>query len=95
VADAARVLPKFTQTTASATFRHGPFGGRTIGEVAGDLRSGNISPNQLPVDVIQRGENLLGLNTRSMLALRRAGISPVKLDDRESNRTRCVRGTAR
>jgi hypothetical protein len=75
-ADVAKVLPKFTQTTASATFRHGPFAGRTIGDVASGLQSGSISAHDLPVDVIQRGQNLLGLNTRSMLALRRAGITP-------------------
>src|SRR5262249_16099602 len=69
-------LPRFTQTTASATFRHGPFAGQSIGDVAGSLRTGDITPKDLPVDVIERGGNLLGLNTRSMLALRRAGISP-------------------
>lgn len=69
-------LPRFTQTTASGVFRNGPLAGRSIGDVAGDLRAGSISPADLPVDVISRDGNLLGLNTRSMLALRRAGISP-------------------
>lgn len=70
------LLPRFTQTTASPTFRHGPFAGQSIGDVATGLRAGQISSSQLPVDVITRDGNPLGLNTRSMLALRRANISP-------------------
>lgn len=72
----AGILPRFTQTAASPYFRHGPFAGQSISDVAADLGAGNISPSALPVDVISRGDNVLGLNTRSMLALRRAGISP-------------------
>jgi hypothetical protein len=74
--EAGAELPQFTQTTASSVFRNGPFAGRSIGDIAGGLRAGDISPSELPVDVISRGDNRLGLNTRSMLALRRAGISP-------------------
>jgi len=69
-------LPKFTQTTASPTFRRGEFAGQSIGEVADGLRSGAISPAQLPVDVIVRNGQPLAMNTRSLLALRRAGIDP-------------------
>ena len=77
--DAARTAnayPKFTQLTASPFFRHGPFVGRSIGEVGQGLRSGAIKPSQVPVDVIVRGGNQLALNTRSLLALRRGGIKP-------------------
>ncbi len=69
--------PLFGQTTASAAFRNGPFAGRTIGEVAAALRAGEATAADLPVDVIVRNGETIGLNTRSMLALRRAGI-PVK-----------------
>jgi hypothetical protein len=37
---------------------------------------GTIKPSALPVDMIVRGESTLALNTRSFLALRRAGIDP-------------------
>jgi hypothetical protein len=67
---------RFTQNTASASFRNGPFADRTIGDVAGALRSGAVKPSELPVDVITRGDNLLIMNTRSSLALLRGGVSP-------------------
>lgn len=67
---------RFSQTTASSTFRNGPLAGRSIGEVASGLRSGAIKPGGLPVDVINRGGNLLSLNTRSTLALMRGGVDP-------------------
>jgi RHS repeat-associated protein len=69
-------MPKFTQSTASTTFNHGPFKGRTIGDVASGLQTGAISPKQLPLDVVVRNGSTLSLNTRSLLALRRGGISP-------------------
>ncbi|MGE0791088.1 MAG: DUF4150 domain-containing protein [Sandaracinaceae bacterium] len=68
--------PRFTQTTASPTFQNGPFAGRTIGDVAAGLRNGTISPSQLPLDVVVRNGQPLSLNTRSLLALQRAGIDP-------------------
>jgi hypothetical protein len=49
VSPATKTPPKFSQTTASETFAHGPFAGRTIGDVATGLRSGSISPGELPV----------------------------------------------
>lgn len=67
---------RFSQTTASSTFRNGPLAGRSIGDVASGLRSGAIKPGELPVDVINRGGNLLSLNTRSTLALMRGGVDP-------------------
>ncbi|PKM41627.1 MAG: hypothetical protein CVV05_20415 [Gammaproteobacteria bacterium HGW-Gammaproteobacteria-1] len=65
---------RFTQTTASPFLRNGPFAGRSIGDVAAGLRSGLIKPSDLPVDVIVRNGETLALNSRSLLALRRAGI---------------------
>ena len=69
-----RGYPAFTQTTAGGKFKNGPFAGRTIGDVSAGLRSGQISPEQLPVEVIRRGGETLALNTRSSLALRRGGV---------------------
>jgi hypothetical protein len=67
---------RFTQTTASATFKNGQFAGRTIGDIAGALRSGAVKPSELSVGIITRDGNPLILNTRSSLALLRAGVSP-------------------
>jgi len=73
----------FSQKTASERFQEAepgeppsPVAGKTIGEVTAGLRSGNLNPSQLPLDVVNRNGQLLTLNTRSLLALRRAGISP-------------------
>jgi hypothetical protein len=71
---AEEAAPLFGQTTASAVFRNGTFAGRTIGDVAAALRAGDATAADLPVDVIVRNGETIGLNTRSMLALRRAGI---------------------
>jgi RHS repeat-associated protein len=67
---------RFTQNTASATFKKGPFAGRTIGDIADALHNGDIKPSELPVGVNTRGDNQLILNTRSSLALLRGGIGP-------------------
>ncbi len=64
--------PLFSQTTASPVFKHGPFANRSIGEVAEALRAGTITAKDLPVDVIERAGEQIALNTRTVLALRRA-----------------------
>jgi RHS repeat-associated protein len=64
----------FGQTTASAVFRNGSFAGRTLGDVAAAVRAGDATAADLPVDVIFRNGETIGMNTRSMIALRRAGI---------------------
>jgi len=65
----------FTQTTASARFSEaGTFSGKTIGEVANDLRTGVLKATDMPVEYIERDGVKLIVNTRSSLALRRAGI---------------------
>lgn len=67
---------RFSQTTARHLFNEeGTFAGRTIGEVAKDLRAGIMSPSQLPVGVVNGAEGVqLIVNTRSSLALMRGGI---------------------
>ncbi len=73
-ADAADAFPAFTQTTASSTFSSGTFQEASISDIARALRAGTVSPGDLPINVLDRGEGLLGFDTRSMLALRQANI---------------------
>jgi len=69
----------FAQLTYRETFSsEGAFSGLTIDEVAEALRSGRISPADVPVEYIVRGEDTLILNTRSAQALERAGIPRAK-----------------
>jgi hypothetical protein len=70
---------RFAQITASPVFgAEGRFAGKTIGEVAGLLRSGALSIDDVPVRYIERGGVRLIVDTRSAIALKRAGIDPVK-----------------
>lgn len=67
--------PNFTQTTAHPQFSdEGAFAGKTIDQVADALRSGQLRPTDVPVDYLIREGHALAINTRSSLALRRAGI---------------------
>jgi hypothetical protein len=66
---------RFAQTTASAAFSaDGTFAGETIESLAAKLRAGTISPADVPVRYVTIEGNDLIDNTRSALALRRAGI---------------------
>jgi hypothetical protein len=66
---------RFAQKSYSEMFSSGGrFAGQSIDDVAGALRSGALSPKDVPIDVIARGGNSLILNTRSSQALIRAGI---------------------
>jgi hypothetical protein len=67
----------FSQITSSAQFSdEGFFASKTIGQVANELRTGALSPSQLPVQFIEgEGTNLI-VNTRSSLSLMRANIPP-------------------
>ena len=79
---AAKSGVKFGQANVKSTFAHGPFAGRSIGDVASGLRSGKISPNDLPVEFVVRNGERVALNNRSLTALRRAGIQPTNLINR-------------
>ena len=73
-AEAAPAL-RFSQTTASSAFSaEGTFAGNTIGGLAGDLRAGAVAAGDVPVSYVNLGGNSLIVNTRSSLALTRAGI---------------------
>ena len=66
---------RFSQTTASAAFSaDGLFAGETIGSLAARLRAGTISAADVPVRYVTIEGNHLIADTRSALALRRAGI---------------------
>jgi filamentous hemagglutinin len=66
---------RFAQTDWSENFsKGGLFGGQTIDDVAGALRSGSLSPKDVPINAIVRDGYTLILNTRSAQALTRAGI---------------------
>lgn len=65
----------FAQRTYGETFSSGGrFAGRSIDDVAQGLRSGSLTPADVPIDVVVRDGNTLLLNTRSSQALTRAGI---------------------
>jgi RHS repeat-associated protein len=73
VADiAANTSLRFTQVTASPWFSaEGTFAGKTISDVASNLRAGTLKVTDVPVTVV--GDGLI-VNTRSSLALMQAGI---------------------
>ena len=66
---------KWAQKTFSSIFSEGgKFAGQTIDDVASALRSGKLQTMDIPIDVIVREGNTLILNTRSSVALIKAGI---------------------
>ncbi|MEM1338968.1 MAG: DUF6443 domain-containing protein [Bacteroidota bacterium] len=70
---------KWAQTTFSSTFSlEGTFAGKTVDQLAGLLRSKKMSVDDVPIDIIIRDGNTLILNTRSSVALTKAGISRSK-----------------
>jgi hypothetical protein len=65
----------FAQKTFGHLFsRGGAFAGRSVDDVAAALRSGSMSPSQVPIDYVVREGNTLILNTRSAQALQAAGL---------------------
>ena len=66
---------KFAQKTYGPMFSiEGTFSGKSVEEIAAALRSGAMSPAQIEVNYIVRGEQAIILNTRSSQALEVAGI---------------------
>jgi len=55
--------------------------GRSITDVANDLRSGVLRAVQLPIDAFRVGNNLVSANTRSLAALSEAGLSPTIINE--------------
>ena len=56
----------------------GKFSGKTIDELANDLRSGKILSKDVPLSYVKRDGIMVVENTRSTVALERSGISPDK-----------------
>jgi len=70
---------RFSQITASPKFSmEGLYKGETIGTLAEKIRIGLIDSSEIGIGYVQRGEIKLIENTRSSIALLRAGISPSK-----------------
>ena len=78
---------RFAQKGISEVFRHGECAGKTIDEVAAGLQAGTVTPDQLPIQVIERGGVLSTLNNRSLMALRLAGMAPRIISNGTGNPT--------
>lgn len=76
---------QFAQRGVSGTFRYGEFAGRTISDVVNGLRSGTISPDQIPIQTIVRNGITYTLNNRSLMALRQAGLEPTVVQEVTGN----------
>jgi hypothetical protein len=61
------------------------FAGRRVADVASGLRKGSISPDDIPVQYIVRDGRRIAINNRSLLAFRRAGVSPTQTVDVTGN----------
>ncbi len=65
----------WAQRTFSAGFSEGgQFAGRTISDIAGELRAGTMTVNNVPIEVVVRDGKTIILNTRSSVALMEANI---------------------
>jgi RHS repeat-associated protein len=74
-AGAGRLSVRFTQKDAGRVFSdEGRFRGETVSSLASKLRLGQLSPRDVPVNVVNLGSIGLAENTRSALALTRAGV---------------------
>lgn len=78
----ASVARTFTTAERGSTFE---FAGQSITDVAAGLRSGAISPGQIPVRVVNIEGQLVAVNNRSLTALKRAGMQPTNIIDLSSN----------
>lgn len=66
----------FGQRRISPRFSNGCYKGRLVVDVADDLRMGRISPDTLPLEVFEYNRQLVSGNSRSLAALRDAGVRP-------------------
>jgi len=53
--------------------------GRTLVEVAKDLRTGRLTADMLPIQAFRYGEHLVSANTRTLTALSMAGLRPTRI----------------
>lgn len=83
-----RVSPTFSKTdpkTGKGPPEH--LAGRPISDVAADLKSGKINPDDVPVQAFRHGDELVSTNTRSLAALSEAGIRPTNVKVVEPTRS--------
>ena len=72
----------FGQSTVSPQFRHGDFKGKSIYEMVNELKNWKISANQFPIDYVVRNGQMITINNRSLLTLKRAKLDPTILRNR-------------
>ena len=72
---------RFAQRGVSSTFRHGEFAGQSVEDVAAGVKSGAISPDRLPLNVVVRDGVTYTMNNRSLMALRLGGKIPTVVSD--------------
>lgn len=65
--------------------------GRSIEDVASDLRSGRLHPDDVPIDAFRYGDSLVSTNSRSLAALSEAGLSPTNVQVVEPTRAHLAR----
>ena len=68
----------FTTAEEGSTFK---YAGWKVADVASGLRSGAISPADVPIQFVARDGQRIAINNRSLLAFRRAGIEPTHTID--------------
>ena len=68
----------FTSAEDGSTWTHA---GESIASVASGLRDGSISPDELGIEYVVRDGEMIAINNRSLLALRRAGFEPTQIVD--------------
>jgi hypothetical protein len=72
----------FAQIGVSPSFsKAGRFKGATIEEVAAKLKSGEYTPDDLPVQFIWVNGQKVVVNNRSLTTLSKAGMKPTKMED--------------
>lgn len=76
---------RFSQGNVGSRFRHGEFANQNIDDVVAGLRDGSVLADQLPIQVVKRGDVTYSLNNRSLLTLRLAGMEPTIIQDMSGN----------
>lgn len=70
---------RYAQQAVSSKFQAGgKFAGKTIDDVVAELKNGVLDPKDVPINYIEREGLMIIDNTRSTVALQKAGIEPSK-----------------
>lgn len=86
-----RVGPTFSHRKPDGTGPPSHLAGRPISDVAADLRSGALKPDQLPIQVFKHEGKLVSANTRSLSALSEAGMLPTAVTEIKPTRALLAR----